>query len=234
MTAFAAKEAARLGLELCIHNGAGWSSSGGPWITPENAMQVIAWSEVKVDGPMAFSQQLPPAKAPQVDSEVPYYRDIAVYAYPTPAAGDVVSPRPQDFLEKTGVVRGDGLQVDLSPLTADIAIPSSKVIQLTKNLDANGKLTWDVPAGNWTILRIGHVPTGVHNHPAPPEGDGLEVDKLSKAALDTHWNALMAKVISDAGPLAGKTLNNVLIDSYEVGTQNWSPKFREDFRRRGV
>src|SRR3954452_12140421 len=35
----AAKEAKRLGLELCLHNCAGWSSSGGPWITPEFSMQ---------------------------------------------------------------------------------------------------------------------------------------------------------------------------------------------------
>ena len=27
----AVREADRLGLELCVHNGAGWSSSGGPW-----------------------------------------------------------------------------------------------------------------------------------------------------------------------------------------------------------
>ncbi|MFZ4508713.1 MAG: glycosyl hydrolase, partial [Fimbriimonas sp.] len=77
----------------------------------------------------------------------------------------------------------------------------------------------------------GSVPTGKDNHPAPPEGDGLEVDKLSRAALDKHWDGMMAKVIAQVGPLAGKSLNNSLIDSYEVGSQNWTPKFREDFRR---
>ncbi len=43
---FAASEAQRLGLELAFHNGAGWSSSGGPWITPEYAMQTVVYSEV--------------------------------------------------------------------------------------------------------------------------------------------------------------------------------------------
>lgn len=232
MTNYAIKEASRLGLEICIHNGAGWSSSGGPWIQPADAMQVIAWSEVKVEGPTQFSQVLPPAKAPRVEAVVPYYKDIAVYAYPTPAAGDVVTPQPADFLQKTGVERGDGLQVDLQPLKSDIAIPSKGLAILTNKLDAHGRLTWSVPAGNWTILRMGHVPTGIHNHPAPPEGEGLEVDKLSKEALDKHWAAVVAKVIKDAGPLTGETFDNVLIDSYEVGTQNWSPKFRDDFQKR--
>src|SRR5580765_2361586 len=30
----AIKEADRLGIEICVHNCAGWSSSGGPWNTP--------------------------------------------------------------------------------------------------------------------------------------------------------------------------------------------------------
>ncbi|MDR3691896.1 MAG: glycosyl hydrolase [Fimbriimonas sp.] len=232
MTQFAVKEAARLGIELCIHNGAGWSSSGGPWITPQDAMQVIAWSEKNVHGPRNFADVLPQPKAPQVESEVPYYRDIAVFAYRTPSEGDTPSQRPPQFLEKTGVVRGGGLQVDTSPSPAGLAIPANEIVPLSDKLDGQGKLTWDVPDGDWTILRIGHVPTGVHNHPAPPEGDGLEVDKLSKEALDHHWAGLMAKVVSDAGRLAGKSLNNVLIDSYEVGTQNWSPSFRVEFMRR--
>src|SRR5512146_1813283 len=51
----AAKEADRLGLELCLHNCAGWSSSGGPWNTPAHAMQRVTSSEVQLRGPIHFS-----------------------------------------------------------------------------------------------------------------------------------------------------------------------------------
>lgn len=227
MTAFAVKEAGRLGLKLCIHNCAGWSSSGGPWIQPEDAMQVVGWSETSVEGPQKLSQALPPIAAPQVYSHVAYAKDIAVYAFPT--TPDAV--KSADFLGRTGVVRTDGLQVE-TELGGQPTIPSGNVIDLTSHLTDTGKLDWEVPPGKWTILRVGHVPTGKDNHPAPPEGDGLEVDKLSKEALDHHWNGMMAKVISDAGPLAGKVLNNALIDSYEVGSQNWTPKFRSEFTKR--
>src|SRR6185437_6942202 len=37
MFSFAVKEANRLGLQLCVHNCAGWSSSGGPWDSPEHS-----------------------------------------------------------------------------------------------------------------------------------------------------------------------------------------------------
>ena len=42
------------------------------------------------------------------------------------------------------------------------------------------------------------------NHPAPRSGLGLECDKLSRAALDTHWAGMMGPLVQGAGPLAGQ------------------------------
>src|SRR4029079_4071642 len=107
-------------------------------------------------------------------------------------------------------------------------------VDLTKQLTADGKLQWDVPTGDWTVLRIGHTPTGARTAPRPASGRGLEVDKFSREALDKHWAGMMAQVIQAVGPLAGKALGHCLIDSYEMGAQNWTPRFREEFvRRRG-
>jgi len=41
----AARETDRLGLEFAMHNCPGWSSNGGPWITPQLAMQQMMRSE---------------------------------------------------------------------------------------------------------------------------------------------------------------------------------------------
>ena len=106
-----------------------------------------------------------------------------------------------------------------------------KILDLTDKLASDGRLTWDVPKGEWTILRIGHTPTGVNNHPAPPEATGLECDKFSTEALDAHWAGWMQKILDEVGPLAGSTLNNCLIDSYETGNQNWTPKMKEEFQK---
>ena len=101
-------------------------------------------------------------------------------------------------------------------------------------MDRDGRITWDVPAGKWLLLRFGHTTTGVENHPAPGAGLGLECDKLSKEAAEAHFNALMGKLIADAGPLAGqgRTLVSTHIDSWETGSQNWTPRMREEFRTR--
>ena len=112
------------------------------------------------------------------------------------------------------------------------AIQRRQIVDLTSKLAADGKLNWQVPAGNWVILRVGYTPTGVKNHPAPLEGTGLECDKFSQAALDAHWAGFMQKILDDIGPLAGKTLDSSLIDSYEVGGQNWTKNFRAEFQKR--
>ena len=107
-----------------------------------------------------------------------------------------------------------------------------QTIDLTAKMKAGGKLKWKVPAGDWTILRVGFTPSGRENHPAPVEGTGLECDKFNPAALDAHWAGFMQKLVADAGPLAGKSFVGGVIDSYEVGGQNWSPNFRKEFKRR--
>ena len=103
---------------------------------------------------------------------------------------------------------------------------------MTARMDAHGRLAWDVPPGNWIILRFGHTTTGKDNHPAPESGRGLECDKLSKAAAEAHFNGLMGRLIADNRALAGlgKTLVSTHIDSWEVGSQNWTPRMREEFR----
>ncbi len=222
---FAVQEADRLGLKLCVENCAGWSSSGGPWNTPEHAMQRVTTSEVRVTGPTNLSETLP-----QPPTKLDFYRDIAVLAFPTPADGG-------EMIQNVEAKDGDnGRFVMSSPATTN-ATPGSIIrrdtmADLTGRLKAGGQLDWDVPEGRWTILRIGYTPTGVDNHPAPKEGEGLECDKFSQAALDAHWVGFMQKILDDIGPLAGKTLDSSLIDSYEVGGQNWTKDFREEFQKR--
>ena len=99
-------------------------------------------------------------------------------------------------------------------------------------MDRHGRLTWDVPAGQWTILRIGHTSTGMKNAPAPASGRGLECDKLSKEGIEANFTAMMARLIDDVGPAAGKALVATHIDSWENGSQNWTARMREEFQAR--
>lgn len=358
MVQHAVHEADRLGLEVALHNCAGWSSSGGPWVKPEQAMQMVVSSEIRVSGPGPVTQALP-----QPPTRRSFYRDIAVLAFPTPPveaqtmadrkptvtcsipgldikravdgdpntavtltvrqgqpqtvdfvfaepftvrslwvagnagrnavhlellvkdegttfrhvadlnageAGVLRPPLTASFPPVTGrgfrlVISASGARVaslnlaelrlepgarvsdiggkagytretlpdpETGDVPADTVIPKAGVVDLTDRLQPDGKLNWTAPAGQWTILRLGYTVTGKDNHPAPTEGTGLECDKLSREAVDAHFAAMMGKVIADAGPLAGKALRQVIIDSYEVDCQNWTPRMREEFKAR--
>ncbi len=335
----AAKEARRLGLELCLPNCSGWTSSGGPWNPPENGMKFLELTETKVTGPKRFAGTL--AAPPNRHG---FYDDIAVFAYPVPpadtwrmadagartatngahvviafpapvtvsgfscrfvhpwhwrAAGkmglevsdDGTAFRPletreivlatsghydpgvrffpfaqpvtarafrfaPDFADKLKVTVADlalekkmtvgdlaaktfrfrmPVTADRTPTTAGQVVAKGAAIDLTARLKADGTLDWDVPVGDWSIVRLGYAANGQRNHPASRHGVGLEVDKLSARALDFHFDAYVAKLCDFLGPLAGDVqsgLNNILVDSYEVGSQNWTQGFEREFARR--
>ena len=124
---------------------------------------------------------------------------------------------------------------------AGMAIPCAQITDITAQMDAKGKLVWEAPSlgtdggtpRRWLVLRFGCTTMGTIVHPAPVGGAGLECDKLSKAAATFHFEQVMGKLIADNKALCGpgKPLVATHIDSWESGSQNWTPLLREDFKR---
>jgi len=56
---FATELADEKGLEMAIAGSPGWSESGGPWVTPEQAMKKIVWSEKDIQGGAEVKEALP-------------------------------------------------------------------------------------------------------------------------------------------------------------------------------
>jgi len=103
---------------------------------------------------------------------------------------------------------------------------------ITGNVSADGTIRWNVPKGQWVISRIGMVPTGVTNSPAPPEATGLEVDKMNKQALQRHFDAFVKKIYDRIPPADRKAFAHIVEDSYEVGSENWTDNFDKDFEKK--
>lgn len=337
-----------LGLQVGMHNAPGWSSSGGPWIAPAQAMQQIVWTETTVAGGKRVRMALP-----QPYTKLDTYRDAAIIAFPASAGDesayrdaiaamrtnvpvDVATLTDRDLHSSVDVSPDVPLVVEMkAPFTAQAltlyaekevpgfsatletsddgqnwasvgkvnvatergieapgsinfptvtaryfrvtpsatvklsetllyatpriedwdvkgehgfrmgavtkgpgdapvpdAIDPAKVIDLTAKVDAQGRIDWVAPKGRWTILRMGHTPTGKINVAASDAGRGLEVDKLNVASVDHQFDSSVARVIKAAGPMAGKAFANLEIDSYEAGLQNWTPTLIADFAQR--
>lgn len=85
----AADECGRLGLSFTMHDCPGWSSSGGPWITPDIAMQQLVWSEASVTGGKPVDRVLP-----KPFTRLGHYRDSLAIAFPA-LPGDRAAARGQ-------------------------------------------------------------------------------------------------------------------------------------------
>jgi len=365
MFRWALDEANRLGITIGVHNCDGWSTSGGPWISPEQSMKQVTWSRQVVAGGQEISIQL---RVPEMKRD--FYRDIAViacpagnkmpagslsapeynmngeiltnklcdgnpfsmvsiqgpttieisYAEPIAVSQLAVHPR-KSFVwgsmrdirfrilveaatgkgyEKIALIESPGINetflVDCPQTTsrkfrltinsndgneryssfglaefevlakgerpaysteipfhlekiattkAEIVrdifetgkhatgkIDPSEIIDLTSEVNKDGILTWDAPAGNWEILRMGYTTTGSENGPSTNAGRGLECDKMDTTALNHHFSQFAEKLVSTAGDLTGSTFEYIFVDSWECGYQNWTKNFPEEFEER--
>jgi len=144
------------------------------------------------------------------------------------------APRIHRLEEKAAFFPVDDLYAFPTPhVSADAAIDSATVVDLTAKMQPDGTLTWDAPAGDWTVLRLGYSLTGITNHPAPPEATGPEVDKLNKAYVADYFNHYLDSYKSaTSGKLGPAGVGHVITDSWEAGTQNWTDDMLAEFERR--
>jgi hypothetical protein len=118
------------------------------------------------------------------------------------------------------------------PVPAESLIQPSEVIDLTSTMNKEGTLNWDVPPGKWTILRMGYSLVGSRNRAGTAPGMGLEVDKLNAKHVESYFHGYIDPIERVLGPLMGKSLRYVMMDSWEAGMQNWTDDMIAQFQSR--
>ncbi len=137
-----------------------------------------------------------------------------------------------EIKQKVGLVKNNRyVSYDNTKVPQKAIIDPKKMVFLTSKMSEDGELEWEVPAGDWEIVRLGYTTNGVGVHPASPSGKGLESDKLSAKATDFHFDSYMSKMIDVAGKHAGKTFKYVETDSWECGPQNWTDGLDKEFEK---
>ena len=229
------READRLGLEMSLNIQSGWNL-GGPMVTPDDAPKKLVWTEARVTGPTNLSLRLLQAKGRDG-----FYRDLFVLAW------RLNPDRPKDRLPLQNYAQ-KALLKPLVPFSAPDSAPlfqefparageedtrTTDLVDLTGKLSPDGVLRWDVPAGEWEIVRLGCTLNDHCRVSTCSEGwEGYALDPFDAGAFKRYWDAVVEPLIADAGPLAGKTLKYLHTDSWEVEVANWTPTLREEFRKR--
>ena len=206
-----ALESQRLGLDFGMASSPGYSTSGGPWITPELSMSEICFTSTPAHGPGKIELNLPqPTVDPHGTMHFPVFN---------PATGKVekpVIPARKTFYRDIAV----------------LALPANGVVAKGQVINLTGKTAWEIPAGEWVIYRFGYTTKGILLQPPQWKANGLELDKLNPDAVNLHMDHLIGEVKKHVGYLIGKGFNFIHVDSYEAGTPEWTPRLREEFSAR--
>jgi len=194
------REATRLGLEVGLVTSSSWNC-GGPWVPPKYASMGLYHCRKGVTGPARLSEVLPMPELPKNAPRSPDGRAAFVR--------DVVIL----------ALPGNGKVVE----------DPNRIIDLTGQVDESGRLDWDVPAGEWTILRFVCANTGLSLRLPSPNSGGLAIDHFNPAATRFHFEYLLGRLHKELGDFRDTALKQLYVCSYELSSSTWTPDFLAEF-----
>ena len=203
------READKLGLDVQLAASSSWDM-GASWVKPQNASMALYHSSIVVEGPTELNQVLPfptiPAESPRDKQGKPLFlHEVAVLAFPASE-------------------RNPAGQTKLAIEDRDL------ISDLTDHLSTDGRLTWKVPPGTWTVIRFVCANTGERLKVPSPASDGLATDHFSSQATCSYIQDLTACLEERLGDLRKTALKQLYLPSYEMRGAIWTPDFVQRFR----
>lgn len=205
MLKFSVQEAHRVGLEVSVNLSSCAGALKGPWLVGDDAPKKLVWTTAETRGPRSLTCQLKPGAE--------RFWDVALLAV---RLADTAGVNPS----------GAPGEVDLNANWRDVDAKQAprgqalEVVDLVDKLD-QGRLTWQVPAGRWAVVRFGCTLMPGHEY---------DVDVLDPQAVTAHFNRMGKTILDDVGPLAPKTLTHFYSVSWEGAAPTWTLGFDASFR----
>lgn len=192
----------------------------------------INWRDIIKLGPMYSSQGVYPVRTNSFNAVDAKFWRVSYLGHQQLREWSVGSEALIDrWEEKTGL-QCDFIEKDNTP-NYDYAevIKTKDIVDLGKYIK-DGRLVWNAPNGEWTILRLAAVLTGAKSKHGRPNILGYECDKLSAEAALLHWNSYMQVILDTLHNHNINYIEGVTMDSHEGGSQNWTPRMLTEFQTR--
>ncbi len=214
------KEAKRLDVGIDMATGNGWPF-GGQWIGADMACKNMIHRTYTLQGGESLSEPVTLIQQPMVRA-IGRRLDISEMKEPISSNENLQALA----LEQVRFEKPLPLQVLMA------YSDEGRTLDLTDQVDADGKLDWTAPEGNWTLYAVFQGWHGKMVERAGPGGEGNVIDHFSQDVLKTYLAQFdQAYVGHDVG-----SLRAYFNDSYEVddasGESNWTEQLFEEFEAR--
>jgi len=148
---------------------------------------------------------------PGPEAPPPYRLGISAWSCGSPAGSQVrIWPA---LASAVGIIRTIRQAVEAPgrpPRRAGVyaGVPRDSIIDLATVLDirvygSQGRLRWDAPAGNWTILRMDTLPPAGTTAPLPT-ADWASTAISTRAGIDFHFHYMFDKILPMLRPLVAR------------------------------
>jgi hypothetical protein len=214
------REAERLGLGIDMATGTGWPF-GGPSVGDEDACKNFVARTWKLNGGERLKEAVTHTQKPLVRA---IGKRVTITELKDPLSANL---NLQELaLDQVRFARPLPLQVLMA---YDVA---GKGLNLTKQVDAQGRLDWTAPPGAWTLVALFQGWHGKLVERAGPGGEGNVIDHFSATALHNY----LGKFDQAFKGADLKHLRAFFNDSYEVddaeGDADFTPRMFDEFARR--
>jgi hypothetical protein len=158
-------EGIRLDLRMGLIASSGWNA-GGAWVTPDWAAKALYTSEIEISGGQTYSGALP---MPELAEDCPV-DEIGNPIYSKEVAVIAIPDHSDKKINKL-----------------------SDLVLLNDQFDGK-TLNWEVPKGNWTVLRFVCLNTGQHLIVPSPNSNGLFIDFFNPSATKRHLKYILDRL----------------------------------------
>ncbi|MDP3642159.1 MAG: glycosyl hydrolase [Bacteroidota bacterium] len=165
------------------------------------------------------------------------YQDVLVQAIPKKEGAPVQDEAIENWKKKSfnekigwkGVYPLHELRDDYDGDGKMMAVRKDEIVDLTGSYK-NGKLEWNAPKGEWTIIRYGYTCTGARTSTNSDGWEGLSVDHLSPEAFGLFSKTVISPLIK-AAQSVGNSVRFLQTDSWEMDLVSWTNNFPAEFKK---
>ncbi|MDZ7690760.1 MAG: glycosyl hydrolase [Balneolaceae bacterium] len=193
-----------LGLGIDMATGTGWPF-GGPWIEQNHASKRLYFNTYEITGGSTVNQQISYVQEPYLSSVGNTVYELhgflrAEGEQPKGTAEQPLRNPESDPIEISEIEQPISANENLQalalsqvrfeqelPLAALMAYSGDgEVLDISDQVDENGNLEWDAPAGSWTLYAVFDGWHGKIVERAAPGGEGFVIDHFSGEALQHY------------------------------------------------